>query len=158
LNLKADLINPFLEAAFDILKRMGKTEASRGQLGLVSSPVKGDEVNAAVGVTGDLLGQVVFCMSEKTAVKLASNMLKGLPITSLDELAKSAISEFSNIVTGNAVGELGDQRYICSVTPPTVFVGRGVTVSTKDLDFLLIPLQTEIGDIKICIALRESDS
>lgn len=157
LNLKADLINPFLRAAFDILRRMGKTDATRGQLALVSSPVKGDEVNVTVGVTGDLLGQVVFCLSETTAVKLASNMLRGLPVLSLDELSKSAISEFSNIVTGNAVAELGNQKIFCSVTPPAVFVGRGVTVSARDLDFLLIPLQTELGDIRIFIALKESD-
>lgn len=155
--MKADLINPFLAAAYDILKRMGKTQATRGQLSLASSPVSGDEVNATVGVTGDLLGQVVFCMAEKTAIKLASNMLKGLPVVALDELAKSAISEFSNIVTGNAVGELGSRNFICSITPPTIFVGKEVTVSAKDMDFLVIPLQTELGDVKIYIALRESD-
>lgn len=155
--MKAALINPFLEAAFDILKRMGKTEATRGKLGLASSPVHGDEVNVTVGVTGDLLGQVIFCMSEETARKLASNMLIGLPIVALDELAKSAICEFSNMVTGNAVGELGSRNLICSVTPPTLFVGKEVTVSTIDLNFLIIPLQTELGDIKIYIALREAN-
>ncbi len=158
MNLKADLINPFLKAAFDILRRMGKTDATRGQLGLVSSPVKGDEVNVAIGITGDLSGQVVFCLSEETAVKLASNMLKGLPVLSLDELAKSAISEFSNMVSGNAVAELGSQNIFCNITPPAVFVGRGVTVSAKDLDFLLIPLHTGLGNVRIFIALKESDS
>ena len=156
--MKADLINPFLAAAFDILKRMGKTDATRGQLRLASSPVCGDEVKVAVGVTGDLLGQVVFCMTEETAKKLASNMLIGLPIVALDELAKSAISEFSNMVTGNAVGELGSRDLICCVTPPTIFMGKDVTVSAIDLDFLVIPLQTKLGDITIYIALREAIS
>ncbi|NLY88313.1 MAG: hypothetical protein GX085_01655 [Firmicutes bacterium] len=155
--MKADLINPFLAAAFDILERMGKTRAARGQLSLASSPVRGDEVNVAVGVTGDLLGQVIFCMAERTATQLASNMLMGLPVIALDELAKSAVSEFSNMVTGNAVGELGNRDIICSVTPPAIFVGKEVTVSAKDLSFLVIPLQTELGDVKIYIALREAN-
>src|SRR5690554_6669849 len=155
--VKADLINPFLAASFDILKRVGKTQATRGQLGLAASPVHGDEVNVTVGVTGDLLGQVIFCMTEKTAMKLASNMLIGLPVVTLDELAKSAICEFSNMVTGNAVGELGNRDIICSVTPPTLFMGMEVMVSATDMNFLVIPLQTELGDVKIYIALREAD-
>jgi chemotaxis protein CheX len=154
--VKADLINPFLAAAFNVLKRMGRTEATRGKLGLVSSPVHGDEVNVTVGVTGDLLGQVIFCMAERTVMKLASNMLMGLPVAALDELTKSAICEFSNVVTGNAVGELGDLGFICNITPPTIFVGRDVTVSAAELDFLVIPLQTDFGDIKIYIALKEA--
>lgn len=155
--MRAELINPFLGASFKVLKSLGNENIKKGELGLASSPVKGDEVNSTVGVTGDLLGQVIFCMSQQTASQVASTMLLGLPITTFDELAKSAICEFSNIVTGNAVTELGDKGLFCNLTPPTLFVGKDVLLSTKDLGFLVIPLETGFGDIKVYIALREAD-
>ena len=62
------------------LEKLGKTKVSKGTLSLASSPIAGMDVNTVIGVTGDILGQVIFSMSTDTAQKLASVMLMGLPL------------------------------------------------------------------------------
>lgn len=154
--VKADLINPFFKAAIKIINEMTNVEVSKGELSLAYSPVKGDKVNTTIGVTGDLLGQIILCMSEKAAMVLSTNMLFGLEVSIFDELSRSAICELANIITGTAISELGDMGLICHITPPTLFMGKEVVVSAKNLGFLIIPLLSGIGDIKICIALMEA--
>jgi chemotaxis protein CheX len=154
--LKAEFINPFVGAAFNVIKTIGETEVVKGELGLTSSPIKGDEVNVVIGVTGDLTGQVIFCLSEKTALALASKMLMELSTDSLDELAKSAVGELGNMIIGNAVTALGDKGFFCNLTPPALFIGKDVLVSTKCPQFLIIPLQTKLGALQINVALEDT--
>lgn len=153
--LKAEFINPFVGAAYDILKRVTQTEASKGELAVANSPVHGDEVNVVIGVTGDLTGQIILCLSEATALVFASKMLMNLTTDSFNELAKSAICEMGNMILGRAVTALGERGYFCTLTPPALFIGKNVVVSTQILKFLVIPLETEYGPLKINAALQE---
>ena len=155
--MKVEFINPFVSAAFLVLEKVGKTKVTKGKLSLASSPIEGNDVNTVIGVTGDILGQVIYGMSTETAQKLASIMLMGMPVDDFDEIGKSAISELGNIITGNAATELGNNGYCCNITPPTLFMGKEVKVSFKDLQILIIPVTTDLGEIVINVALREAD-
>ena len=153
--MKAEFINPFVGAAYDIIQMVTQTEAGKGELALASSPIHGDEVNVVIGVTGDLAGQIILCMSEATALAFATKMLMNLATETFNELAKSAICELGNMILGNAVTDLGDKGYFCNLTPPTLFIGKDVVVSTQVLRFLVVPLETEYGAITINVALQE---
>ena len=154
--MKAVYINPFLNAAYNVIKDIAGVEATKGELSLGSSPIKGDEVNVVIGVTGDLTGQIIFCLTEKTALVLASKMLFTLATDTFDELAKSAIGELGNMIIGNAVTELAEKGFICDLTPPALFIGKNVTVSTAVSQFLVIPFQTNFGKLDINVALKET--
>lgn len=154
--MKVEFINPFVSAAFMVLEKFGK-QATKGNLRLTPSPIEGKEVNTVVGVTGDVLGQVIYSMSTETALNIASLMLMGMPVEDLDEISKSAVSELGNIITGNAATELGNNGFSCNVTPPTLFMGKDVKVSVKDVQILVIPILSDLGEITIYVALRESD-
>ncbi len=154
--MKAVYINPFLNAAYNVIKDVAGLEARKGELRLESSPIKGNEVNVVIGVTGDLTGQIIFCLTEETALVLASKMLFALATDTFDELAKSAIGELGNMIIGNAVTELAGKGYICDLTPPALFIGRNVTVSTAAAQFLVIPFEMDIGKLDINVALQES--
>lgn len=156
--LKAEFINPFVGAAYDIIKRVAAVEATKGELSLANSPVRGDEVNVVIGVTGDLTGQIIFCLSEATALVFASKMLMNLTTDSFNELAKSAICEMGNMILGRAVTTLGERGYFCTLTPPALFIGKNVVVSTQVLKFLVIPLETKYGPITINAALQEKQA
>lgn len=154
--MKAEFINPFVGAAYDVIKKVAKIEATKGELALANSPIRGNEVNVVIGVTGDLTGQIIFCLSEATALVFASKMLMNLTTDSLNELAKSAICEMANIILGNAVTALGERGYFCNLTPPALLIGKDVIVSTQVLKFLVIPLETKEGRITINVALQEN--
>ena len=155
--MKAEFINPFLTAAFMVLERLGNKTTDKGKLTLKSSPIEGNDVNTIIGVTGDIRGQVLYSMNIDTAMKLASMMLMGMPVTEFDELCKSAVNELGNMITGNAASELGNSGFNCTITPPTLFMGREVTVSIKNSQILVIPIITDFGEIAINVALTEED-
>jgi len=151
--LKAGLVNPFLESAVKFLKSELNVDVKRGQLRLESSRLTSGEVNVAIGVTGDAEGNVIYCMSERTAKSIASALI-GEPVPMFDELAESAIAEMGNIITGQATIALEEHGFGCKLSPPTIVTGKGVVISTLDIQRLVIPLELPIGYLEICVALR----
>jgi chemotaxis protein CheX len=155
--MKAEFINPFITAAFMVLNQLGNTSSTKGKLSLKQSPIEGSDVNTIIGVTGDVKGQVLYSMDLDTAMKVSTVMLMGMPVTEFDELCKSAVSELGNMITGNAACELGNNGFNCTITPPTLFMGKNVVVSIKNLQILVIPLLTSFGEIVINVALTEDE-
>lgn len=154
--MRAEFINPFVSAAFMVFEKFGKTEPTRGSLDLISSPIHGNDVNIVIGITGAISGQVIFGMSQETALGIASMMLMGMPLAELDEVASSAIGELGNIITGNAATELGNDGFFCRITPPTLFIGKEILVSSPDILFLVVPINTNLGTVNINVAMREN--
>lgn len=151
--LKAGIVNPFLESAYTFLKKELNVEVTRGQIRLESSKATSGEVNVAIGVTGDAEGTVAYCMSERTAKSIASGLL-GEPVPVFDDLAESAIAEMGNIITGHAAAGLEEHGYVCKLSPPIIITGKGVVISTLDIQRLVIPLELPLGYLEICVALR----
>ena len=65
--LKASLVNPFTESAYNFLQSEVDNGVTRGQLRLEQSRATSGEVNVAIGVTGDAEGIVIYSMSERAA-------------------------------------------------------------------------------------------
>lgn len=151
--LKAGLVNPFVESAYKFLQNEISMEVTRGQLRLESSKATSGEVNVALGVAGDAEGTVIYSMSEKTAKAIASALL-GEPVPVFNELAESSIAEMGNIITGQAAAGLEEHGYVCKLTPPTIIAGKGVMISTVDIQRLVIPIELPVGFIEISVALR----
>ncbi len=153
--MKVEIVNPFISASVKVLETYGNKSVAKGTLSLVKSPVSGKDINTVIGVTGDVTGQVIYCMSNDTARNISSSMLMNLPIDDFDYLAQSAINELGNIITGNAATDLFKNGYFCKITPPSLIIGQDITVSVKDLQIINVPLTTDFGDITVYVALRE---
>lgn len=153
--MKAEFINPFVAAAFQVLQTETKNQVTKGTVLVQETPLASDEVTVLIGVVGRAQGLVLYCMSEKTAKQLVSTMT-GENVPVFDRLAESAIAEMGNVITGIASGELERAGYPCKIAPPTVITGKGVLISTLAITRLVIPVQTSVGRIEIHVALRET--
>ncbi|TMF00015.1 MAG: chemotaxis protein CheX [Chloroflexi bacterium] len=151
--MKVEFVNPFIEAACEVLESELGGEAQRGEVRLQKSAITTDEVTALVGVTGTVIGLVLYSMSLATAVALASRMM-GQEFQELDALAQSGIGELGNVITGRAGVLLSEAGYPSNITPPALVVGRGTMVTTLDLNRLVFTLQTEVGDLEVQLVLR----
>ncbi|HHY34851.1 MAG TPA: chemotaxis protein CheX, partial [Firmicutes bacterium] len=69
-------------------------------------------------------------------------------------LAESAIAEMGNIITGRAAFGLEEEGFRCRLSPPAIIAGRGVVISTLDIQRLVIPLELKVGYLEISVALR----
>jgi len=153
--LKASFINPFIKAASDVLESTCDTTGRRGQMRMDSTRATSAEVTTIVGVTGDLQGIVLFAMSERTAKAMAAAM-SDMQVPIFDQLAESAIAELGNMITGLATTGLESEGFQCQLTPPTMVTGRGVIISTIDIENLVIPIETDLGSLEISVALRQT--
>jgi chemotaxis protein CheX len=151
--VKVEFVNPFIQAASEVLDSELGGEAQRGEVRLQKSAFTTDEVTALVGVTGTVSGLVLYSMSRATAVALASRMM-GQEFAELDTLAQSGIGELGNVITGRAGVLLSEAGYPSNITPPALVVGRGTMVTTLDLNRLVFTLQTEVGDLEVQLVLR----
>ena len=80
--------------------------------------------------------------------------MMGMPVDTFDEMAKSAISELSNMITGNASTSLASQGLEIDISPPTLITGNSVTITTGTLQTIVVPVETEAGIFEINIALE----
>ncbi|MBI9102149.1 MAG: chemotaxis protein CheX [Spirochaetales bacterium] len=152
--MRVEYINPFVEAAFNVLKEVLQADIERGELYLkaVSQPILG--VATIIGLAGDVEGRVLIDMSLETALAIASRM-NAEELKELDELAKATITELANMITGQAVTKLFDLGFKFDLTPPAIFTGDNMQVSDSGVEALIVPIDTGMGKLEINVAVRE---
>jgi chemotaxis protein CheX len=151
--MRAEVINPFLRAASEVLESELGAAPSRGQIGLHRSAYTSAEVTAVVAVTGQVAGLVLFTMAEATARAVVSKMM-GQDFPEFDALAQSGIAEIGNVITGRATVLLSEAGFTSDLAPPMLMIGRGTMISTLDVQRLVIPMETEFGKIEVQVALK----
>ncbi|HEY3061082.1 MAG TPA: chemotaxis protein CheX [Chloroflexota bacterium] len=155
--MKAEFINPFLQAATQVLESELGAAPERGSIGLQRSAYTSNEVTAVVGVTGSVSGMVLFSMGESTARGMVGVMM-GQEFPEFDALAQSGIAEIGNVITGRAAVLLAEAGFPSDLAPPMLIIGKGTMLSTLDVQRLVIPLDTQFGLIEVQVALKENVS
>ena len=152
--MRVEYINPFSEAAYNILSQVLSEDVKRGDLYLKSTcmPVMG--VAAIVGLAGDVEGRVIFDMTLDTALKIASAM-NNEELTEFDELARATITELANLITAQAVTKLHDLGFKFDLTPPALFTGENMKISNNDIEALIVPMTAPQGRVEINVAIRD---
>jgi chemotaxis protein CheX len=153
--MRVEYINPFVEAAFNVLKEVLDTDVKRGDLYLKSTTMSIMGVAALVGLAGDVEGRVLFDMTKDTALNIAGAM-NGEKFTQLDELAKATIQELANMITAQAVTKLHDLGFKFDLTPPALFSGENMEISNHEVEALIVPMDLgSAGKVEINVAIRE---
>jgi len=151
--MKAEYINPFLESARIVIEQVANVRPSTGQLGVKDVMFVERYIWIQIGMTGEMSGDIMFGLHEESALKLVSAMMGGYVVTEMDELSRSAISELSNMISGNASTMLYNQGLRVDITPPKLLE------SMADAGFqakraLTIPLlMDQIGELDIQVLI-----
>lgn len=152
--VSAEHINPFLMASAKILKEMCFVEANIGKPYIKSPAFYEDTLLILIGFTGAMKGQVIISFDHAVACDIASKMMM-MPVTQLDDLARSAIGELGNMIMGNTATIFSTKGIAIDITPPTV--GNGTIVfSTNYAANICVPFTYEDNKkIEINIAVIE---
>ena len=145
--MNVEYINPFIEASQAVLKQIAGIDAKLGKVYLKNSPYKSDSVVIIVGLTGNMRGQAIFSLSKSVAMSIASSMMGGMPVTELDEISRSAVSELANMILGNAATILFNRGVSIEITPPSLLMGDNMQVSSDKLKIICIPLLLDDGNV-----------
>ena len=148
-------VTPFINAITQVLEQFGLTDIQTASVEKKEEMIITSDVTAFVGLVGEMCGNAAYCFSQDTAKSLASLMMMGMPISEVDAMARSALAELSNMITGVAITAFADEEEIdLEVTPPTLVSGEDMIFILTFLDTQAIILNTPIGKIEINIALE----
>jgi chemotaxis protein CheX len=148
-------MNPFVDAAIDVLEAECGVKVGRGSLTLQKTALTTEDVTVLLSLIGQVQGVVLYSLSTNTGLGLVSRVM-GQEFTEFDSLAQSGVAELGNVITGRATVKLSQAGFTVDISPPTLIHGKGVTISTLDFARVIVPLQSEAGEIIVHLAVRES--
>ncbi|MDR5658715.1 chemotaxis protein CheX [Serpentinicella sp. ANB-PHB4] len=148
------IINPFIEAFNNVLPQLGFAKVSKGAMTVKSSDLQGNGVMAIVGLVGDVKGNVIYSMNFDNAKGIASKMMMGMPVENFDDMAQSAISELSNMLTGNASINLSELGTTVDISTPTLIYGEGLKVKAKASKVLCVEIIADDAKLDLNIAFE----
>ncbi len=137
--MDVNLINPVIEAFNEVLSQFGFQEIKKNNLQLSSSTISYSGVLLNISIVGTVKGVILIGMSEADAEKFASKMMMGMPVTALDDMSKSALSEMSNMVCANACTHFNKINIKnLNISPPTLLISESNSQATIPVDQAVI--------------------
>jgi chemotaxis protein CheX len=152
--MDAKLLNPFVQAAVEVLKAEVGAEVARGEISLQKSALTSDDITVLINLIGDVYGVVMYGMPTATGLKLVSKIM-GQDFVELNPLAQSGVAELGNVISGQATIRFSEAGYRSNISTPMVLTGNGIEISTLDFSRLVVPLTTQFGIFTVHLALRE---
>lgn len=148
----------FKEAFADALNKMTKTIPNFIDEHLSNDLLKSQGISVVVGIIGKYSGRMILDMSIETATILSSKALRRETNNSNEVMA--VIGEFTNIVSGNACSILNRQNKVLGlrVSPPSIFSGDSLTVSSVKFKTFLVKINTDFGEMVLNIGFSDGDA
>ena len=153
--MDAKLVNPFIDALVSVMPMMGFDVPKRAKMGVKNQTCKGLGVSILVGFTKGIRGNVVYNMSAEAAKFIASKMMMGMPIAELDDMAQSALSEMSNMLTANAATNLAAMGLTVDISTPSLTVGESFQIKISNENYLVVDMDIGGQIMELNIAVQE---
>lgn len=151
--MDAKLVNPFIDAIVSVMPMLGLPVPKRADMGVKSKTATSLGVTVLVGFTKQIRGNVAYNMTEDTAKYIASSMMMGMPVETFDEMAQSAISEMSNMLTANAATSLAGMGYDVDISTPSLTTGENFQIRISSDSFLFVKMDIDGHIIELNIAV-----
>ncbi len=145
--MAVDLYKPFLEATRSVFQLM--LDLSDVKDCPVENITHGDALSVAVGVTGDLTGDVFYHFPRVTSINMVA-LMSGMEVDIVDDFVTSAVAEIANIISGNVLTLLSGDNLVCDILPPEL---RALSDREDDAPHKASILSTSLGEVFLDIRL-----
>ncbi|SFD13396.1 chemotaxis protein CheX [Clostridium uliginosum] len=125
-------INPILDSFTNVMPQLGLTDVQKKGISLKGRFIKSPGVMIILGIIGDIKGNIIYGISMDDAKQIASTMMMGMPVNNFDELAQSAISELTNMLTANASINFSKENININISTPTLIHGEFTANASSD--------------------------
>lgn len=147
-------INPFIESFGAVMPQLGFGNVRKDNLSLKQQDLINTGVVIIVGIVGAIKGNVVYVLDFESAKKIASTMMMGMPISELDEISQSALSELTNMLTANAATVFATLGIPVDISTPTLLYGDNIAIKMSSNQVLSIQLLADEIPIEVNIAFE----
>ena len=124
MSMKAEIINPFLEATISALKTMAHVDPVPGKAYIKKGSVSKGDVSGIVGITGDTEGSLSIPFSGGCILHIVGQMF-GEKLDTINDEIKDAVGELTNMISGDSRRRLEEIGYHFLGAVPTVISGPG---------------------------------
>ncbi|MFW6265031.1 MAG: chemotaxis protein CheX [Bacillota bacterium] len=129
--MKAEYINPIIQAVISVGNSFFTQELRRGNLFAPGNLKEFNNLVISIGITGDLSGQCILSFDEDTVKQIAGAMM-GMEVNEIDEISRSAISEFCNMIMGNAATYYSEINNNIDISSP-ISIDGNMSISSDNL-------------------------
>lgn len=148
------LVNPFVDAIAGVMPQLGFQNVSRSKMTVQDQFVLNKGLAVIVGLTDGVKGNVVYNLSEDSVKAIASVMMMGMPVTEINDMVQSAISELANMITGNAATYIEKAGFQVDILPPSLIVDPNSKVKVCESKFLAIELMVDAIPVQLNIGIE----
>ena len=151
--MKMELIQPFINSADAVLAESLGCETRVGDVSMEEETYRRKGLAAAVEITGDIEGRVIFDMNSPTAMQVAEHFAGGA-IDESQDIVRETVCELANMVIGNAITSLNDQGFHFKISPPELHTAEQGLSGSEDTEALVMCFETVKGSLFMNIAMR----
>ena len=145
-------VNPFIEAFSIVMPQLGFNSVKKTGLDVGSKDIVASGVVIVLGIIGEIKGNIVYVINVENAKKIASVMMMGMPVTELNEIAQSAISELTNMLTANAATLFSGMGVIVDISTPTLLYGESLSIKMTSEKVLKIIMEVDNITVEVYIS------
>ncbi|MDS1004772.1 chemotaxis protein CheX [Clostridium sporogenes] len=146
-------INPFIDSFYNVLPQIGFSNIVRENVAVKNS-VESLGILINLGIVGDIKGNIVYNIQDENGKKIASKMMMGFPVEELDEMAQSALSELSNMLTANASINFSNIGVNVNISTPTLMYGQDIKIKLNTDKILNIKIIADDIPIDVNVAFE----
>ncbi len=152
--MKADIINPFLEATTSVLRTVASIESIPGKPYIKNGATAVGDVSGIVGIAGDTEGSICLTFTRECILQVISRML-GEEQTEINDVVKDAVGELTNIISGDSRRRLEGLGYHFQGAIPSVISGQGHEIRhITNGPILSIPFSTSGGPFTVEVCFK----
>lgn len=154
--MRVEVLNNLVKSMSTILSTVAGQQDVKmlGKPSVAKDPSEEDAVSVLIGTTGELKSQIIFSMSEATALKIVNAMMMGMAGGTLGDMERSALSELSNMILGTFSTLMSQTEMLLDITIPTVIIGKGVSVSYS-VKGVEIPVGNDEVKLKLLVIIKD---
>lgn len=145
---QSSYIEYFTNSMIQVLETMAGVPSENIQKETIYDDLSVGDIFIEIELVGDLKGRVVFGFTKEFALQLVEAMMSFAP-PEVDELVCSALSEVSNIASGNGTIAISSESIACDICPPRI-LQNGLSICRTDGK---MKIDTPIGTVTIAVYL-----
>jgi len=151
----AKIINPFLEAAINVLKTMAMIDATPGKPFIKQDNTAMGDVSGIIGITGAAQGSLSISFEGPCICSIVTNLF-GTPVDEINEEVKDAVGEMTNMICGDARRRLEGLGCSLHAGTPTVVAGKNHSITHIHTGpCLAVPFKTKNGGFVVEVAFND---
>ncbi|GIX42263.1 MAG: chemotaxis protein CheX [Leptospiraceae bacterium] len=157
--MKAEYINPFLEAANLVFNDLLKEKLIRGKTQITPKflPNKNQDIAILIQLDGSIEGKVIYAFPEFTAKKIFERLMGTLNEEIFKSEYKDVLGEIGNMITGNAMNIFLNKKQFIEVSVPEVIDLKEKNFPIDNNITIRLNMYSKLGMMEIDVSIREKN-